>query len=1235
MMRLDGVWGSVAFRGSERFDVVGSLGEGGMGVVYEVCDRESGVHVALKTLRHASADAILRMKREFRALADLDHPNLVSLHELFEQDGQWFFTMELVRGTDFLGHVRPGSQQRSSVSPDGKTLPEPPEVEAARRRSVDPAPPAPLDVRRLRAAMVQLAVGLRALHASGRVHRDVKPSNIRVTDDGRVVLLDFGLVTDAAAPTGDTEANVVGTPAYMAPEQAASRPVGPEADWYAVGVVLYEALTGRVPYLGTPLEVLMNKQRFAPAPPDQLCDVPEDLNALCMELLRFEPSERPPGQTVLRRLGVEESEPRHVTGSSSGFTQTPPFVGRATELESLASAYADARSTRRAVTLIVSGESGIGKSALVRHFVEGLGHLVALSGRCYERENVPFKAMDGVVDALSRYLSRLPEGEAAALLPLHAAPLAQVFQVLRRVRSFAQAPASPFDVPEPNEQRSRVFGALRELFTRLCQRRSVVLVIDDLHWADGDSLALLRALLRPPDAPPLLLLATTRPIEEDPSLPGEVRSVSLSALPADSAWELASLLLARTPGVVADPALIAVEAKGHPLFIDELVRHSQDLGAGQPRVQLDDALRARIGRLDPPARRLLECIAVAGAPLPLDVVASAAGAASADRRRLVAVLRVANLVRTTAARDSIEHYHDRVQEAVVGMLDPEALRACHQDLALALETSGRADPESLLRHWEGAGQAQRAAGYAFKAAEAAALALAFDRAAELYRVALDLGSHTVADARTIRRARGDMLANAGRGAAAAAEYLDLASEAEPTEALGLRRRAAEHLLCAGHIDAGVDIVRGSLRELGVSWAENQTRAVFAVLYGRARISLRGLGYRVRRSDEIAPRILARLDALAAIVKGLALVDHIRSTDYHARYLLSALSAGEPKHLIFALTVEASFRSMKGPTGIASARALLGRIVALIGETGGDAEARARCLGVQALLAYNEGSFVECVRLCEESEGVLRAVPGLAWELSTARIFAIGSLAHLGWIGELNRRLPALVSQALDRGDHYAATFFRTISNWRYLAVDDVDAARGDLSAALASWSPVHFHFVHFWAFCASILIDLYAADGLGAWRLVEERWRDLEGSFLLRVPPMRVWALWARARAALGAVAMGASAQLLRTVERDAHWLERQGTPFVAMARLLQAQRAALQGRISDAIRMFSEAEGLAAPVQMRLCAAAARDGRGMLVGGSKGAELRAQAYAAVGAEGVRRPDRIMAAIAPHTLAAP
>ncbi len=237
------------------YRLLGELGHGGMGVVYEAVHLQHGTQVALKTLPTLDGASLHLFKREFRRLSGVNHPNLIGLHML-EVDGcQWFFTMDLVEGGDFLSFVRPGGV---------------------------------LDEARLRSGLNQLVAGVMALHGHRIIHRDLKPSNVMVAHDGRVVLLDFGLVLELERANVSRNADgigIAGTPAYMAPEQAAGLQVSAPGDWYAVGVMLYEALSGRRPFKGSMWEIIKAKQNHDAPPLSENESNPSDLAALCMRLL--------------------------------------------------------------------------------------------------------------------------------------------------------------------------------------------------------------------------------------------------------------------------------------------------------------------------------------------------------------------------------------------------------------------------------------------------------------------------------------------------------------------------------------------------------------------------------------------------------------------------------------------------------------------------------------------------------------------------------------------------------------------------------------------------------------------------------------------------------------------------------------------------------------------------------------------------------------------------------------
>ena len=187
------------------------------------------------------------------------------------------------------------------------------------RSDTDPAPipgmpgrsptkvPCACDLDKLRLALPQLARGLHALHSAGKIHRDVKPANIRVTSEGRVVLLDFGLVAEHERRRGYESGSIVGTVAYMAPEQCnADSSLSPAADWYSVGVVIFQALTGKLPFEGSPARVVLDKQtKNAPGPSDLATGIPDDLDQLCRQFLDRDPAARPSGRALMARLGFE------------------------------------------------------------------------------------------------------------------------------------------------------------------------------------------------------------------------------------------------------------------------------------------------------------------------------------------------------------------------------------------------------------------------------------------------------------------------------------------------------------------------------------------------------------------------------------------------------------------------------------------------------------------------------------------------------------------------------------------------------------------------------------------------------------------------------------------------------------------------------------------------------------------------------------------------------------------
>ncbi|MEI7893212.1 MAG: protein kinase, partial [Myxococcales bacterium] len=627
------------FPGTERFTILRRLGAGGMGVVYEAHDSVRDKRVALKTMQRMDPTALGRFRNEFSALADVSHPNLVALYDFVADDGQVFYTMALIEGTDLLTYVRG-------------------------------------DVARLRNTLQQLVSGISAIHLADKLHRDIKPSNVLVTTDGRVVLLDFGLVTgvDEHALGGHA---VVGTAEYMSPEQASGGELSEASDWYSVGIMLYEALTGALPFQGTFKQIQVDKQRRDVEAPSSIAKVPPDLDSLCVELLQHDPSQRPTGAEILRRLQGDLSH-----------SAEPPLVGRDATLERLREAFRHTEQGQ-AVLVWVHGATGMGKSALLQRFVDSLppaSEVVVLSGRCYEREEVSFKAFDHLVEGLVGILRGLPLAQAKALLPVEVLALTQVFPLLARVPAVAALPRRAVPIADPLERRRRALRAFRELLHHMATSHPLVLWLDDVQWADRDSAQLLAELLRPPAPPSLLVLLSfrTEEAEASPFLTtlrdprgadfGAVNqdTVQVGPLGLDDAERLAALLLRESNDVLAKG--IAQESQGSPYLVGELVRFAQSGGTVEAMpARLNDALHQRISALPMAAGEVLRAVAVAGRPVDDAMAIFVADVKGGAGRQAVTLLRAQHLIRTR--RGGLEPYHGLVRETVLAHLEPELERA--------------------------------------------------------------------------------------------------------------------------------------------------------------------------------------------------------------------------------------------------------------------------------------------------------------------------------------------------------------------------------------------------------------------------------------------------------------------------------------------------------------------------------------------------------------------------------
>ncbi len=1272
------------FPTTDRFELISELGAGGMGVVYEVHDRDQRVRMALKSLQQVGPREILRLKHEFRALHDLHHVNLVRLGELFEHDGAWFFTMELVDGTDFLRWVRGdagaavlriarGSSQRSDPAAptrvtskkrsastergerhghDGATTETQAGTPSTHALAVAAAPPRPdpavvrdrpsFDEARLRAALRELCSGLAALHRAGMVHRDVKPSNVLVEPGGRVVLLDFGVVGELERPGAvDGPGEIVGTWAYMAPEQGIGHGADAPADWYAVGVMLFQALTGALPFPPGRAS-LAAKMAFEPPSPDELTeDLPPDLVSLCQRLLARDASLRPAAAEILASLGATaEGGATSYPGLSR---QDTPFVGRGEELALLRAALARVRAGRPA-WVVVGGESGVGKSTLVRRFLHEaaltLPAPLVLAGRCDAREIVPYNAF--VVDQLARALEHLPAVEQAQLRPAGLGALLTVFPVLSSVEGFAgQAEGAP-----PADPRSAAFAALAALLHGLSRRAPLVLLIDDLHRADADSLALLRELSGGPEPPPFLLLGTARlaPAGEAlaalAALPSSATELRLEGLTVRDAAELIALV-ADVPVTSADAAVLIREAGGHPMFLLELTRlRARD--PAHPVIHLDEALWQRIESLPADGRLLIQVVALAGTPLSLGLAAEAAQLAPEAFVPQLAALRAARLLRIGEgrARDAVEPYHDRVRETVSARLPEHERRTLHHRLARVLAANG-APPELCAHHHAGAGERRLAADYAEEAARRAAASLAFDHAADWFRTALELGTHDATRRRELLTAMGEVLALSGRPEAAgqAFEAAFGAGEASEDERRELRRRAAEQYLKGGVADRGFELVRELLDEVDLKMPKSSPAALAAFTWHQTRLRLSSLRFKPRAEADVPARDLLRADTAWTVASGLAMVDSLQGALFAIRAPLLALRTGEPfrcARSIAAASAGASamLRESEARRLLTAARLAASHCSAPLAEV--------YPILAEVMLLY----FIE-----NDWRGALaQAELGLARLLEAGRARGFEAdlfIQLLGWsmnmLGEaraVRARMGAEIRTAARNGDRFLETGLRTFFPGLHLMDDRFDEARADVEDAEAAWqqgrTSVGNHF--FFATRSLQSIAYYVGDLEAHTEALSSRWTRFWRSLMAHVPgPRFEAAMWC----SVLALSLAHQARRRKDEGRARRELARaqrmlrimRGSPMAvapAFVQQVEALICTMDGDQAGALALLRASIGPLEARGMQQAVAGTRWRVGEILGGDEGAALVARARRHLEGQGWTHPERLVDALLPR-----
>jgi class 3 adenylate cyclase/tetratricopeptide (TPR) repeat protein len=716
-----------------RYRVRRFLGQGGRKRVYLSDDTATGTEVAVALFDTAGVGAGIqaRARREAEAMRKLgDHPHVVTVLDTGEDEGNPFIVSRYMPGGDVAG----------LLAAAGGRLEVPRAVEIA------------ADVTR----------ALEHAHARGVVHRDLKPANVWIDDDGHARLGDFGLATTEARArvSGGT---LVGTVAYLPPEQALDEAAGPRSDLYSLGALLYEMLTGQPPFPGDDAVSIISQHLHAdPVPPSRHNgEVPEALDRIVLGLLAKRPEDRPADASEARErmLAALEEEPAEEERRANPLESLAGgvFVGRERELEKLREAVDSALGGRGSLQLLV-GEPGIGKTRAS----EELATYARVSGarvywgRCREDEGAP--AYWPWVQAVRSYAR---DADPVALAWQLGAGAAEVAQLIPEVAE--KLDIEPAKGTDSEEARFRLFDSVTSLMLAAARDRPIVIVLDDLHWADEPSLLLLRFAARELASSGLLILGTYRDVELGRHHPlarvlGEISGIEGSGRIPLRGLSIGAVerYIEMTSGAPSPPGLaeaVQEQTDGNPFFVGEVVRLLASEGnltgrTSAAELQIPQGVREVVGRrldrLSEETNEALRVAAVIGREFDEDLVAR------------VAELRPEDLM--TAARESIAERlvtdlddgrysfaHALVRDTLYEELSPARRSALHERTGLAIEELCGADPSErlgeLANHFLAAaprGDLAKAIDYAQRAGAQDMEQLAYEDAVDVYGRALEV-----------------------------------------------------------------------------------------------------------------------------------------------------------------------------------------------------------------------------------------------------------------------------------------------------------------------------------------------------------------------------------------------------------------------------------------------------------------------------------------------------------------
>lgn len=835
---------------NDRYRIEAEVGRGGMGVVYRAWDTLLDRNVAVKLLHSSNlgTEGRARLLHEAQAAARLNHPNIITIYDAGELEGASYIIMELLDG-ESLYDRRP------------QTLPE--ILKVAR----------------------QICTALEHAHAHGIIHRDLKPENVIITRDGTAKLTDFGLARSMASRI-TIEGTIMGTVYYLPPEQALGKAIDGRADLYSFGVMLYELVTSQLPFnADDPLAVISQHLHAPPVPPRSYNNnIPPLLDRLIMQLLQKNPEDRPASAAETKQILAQVLR-APIAAAANGEVKLPPspleqlalgrLVGRDRELAEAKALWKQATLTPGGQhVLFISGEPGVGKTPLMRE-IKALAEVsgaIVLEAECYTGGSAPYAPVTQMMRAaLAQRSTRAPAGKSAAALPsfsnhvladlIMLAPDLQIF--------YPDVPPNPSYDARSDQQ--RLFESITTVCAALVECAPLMLVMEDVHWADSGSLDVARYVARRCrlNKLPVLIVMTYRDVELDAAcclddilydLTRERLAFRLKLNRFDRE-QTRALLDVMFQEKISDEFLDAIyrETDGNQFFVEELCKalvadgqlyrrdgrwQRPNMGELQLPQSVRGAIQARVGRLPDAAQEALRWAAVIGREFDFGTLKWASemeeetlidALEMAERAQLISELKPDRYARVRAGAETFAFAHALTVTALRESMSAIRRRRLHRQVANALAQQYPDNYEALAYHYAEAGDIENARRYYLKAGDRALAVYTNQEAERHYRTALEL-SESEGDEAELRGRLGEALFNQNRYGDAIAVWLQAITvyraQAAHDQVARLYARAGRAAWYNGETPRGLALCREGMAAVP---AETETPGLAVLLHetGRA------------------------------------------------------------------------------------------------------------------------------------------------------------------------------------------------------------------------------------------------------------------------------------------------------------------------------------------------------------------------------------------------------------------